>query len=447
MSKLNIQQQQAVEHLHSPLLVLAGAGSGKTRVITQKISWLIKQGFDARNIFAVTFTNKAAREMKQRVATLIDKKDARFLTVCTFHTLGLKILRRDYAALGYRRPPTIFDTTDCTTVIKDILKNNDNLKESDAILAQISSWKNQFITAEQASKNIQDESQVIAANCYQHYEKMLNAYNAVDFDDLILKPLRLFQQDKMILDRWQNQVAYLLVDEYQDTNHAQYQLVKQLCRFRKAFTVVGDDDQSIYAWRGAQPENLNKLKSEFSDLKVIKLEQNYRSTETILNAANHLISNNPHLFDKKLWSQLGQGEKITVLPCMNPEDEADRIASDIITNKFQNIAGYGDTAILYRSNHQSRAIEKALRNHKIPYLISGGSSFFERTEIKDITAYLRLLINPDDDTAFLRIINIPRREIGAKTLEKIAHYANQREISLLTASGELGLKSQLPERR
>ena len=447
MHQLNSKQQAAVDHTSSPLLVLAGAGSGKTRVITQKIATLIEQGTDARNIVALTFTNKAAKEMKVRVSTLIDKQNTRRLTICTFHTLGLKILRQDYKHFGFRRSPTIFDTSDCITVMKEIIKNQDNLKESEIILHQISNWKNQLIDENNVHSYIVDEQTTLAAAAYKEYSKMMRAYNAVDFDDLILLPNKLFTEKQEILDKWQNKIRYLLVDEYQDTNDAQYQLIKQICRFRKAFTVVGDDDQSIYAWRGAQPENLNKLQEDFPTLKVIKLEQNYRSTKTILNAANQLISNNPHLFEKSLWSALGEGEKIDVIPCINQEDEADRITSSIISNKFQNICRYGGVAILYRSNHQSRALEKSLRVHNIPYLISGGQSFFERKEVKDITAYLRLLINPDDDAAFLRIINVPRREIGAKMLEKIANYASNRGVSLISASSELGLQSSLSERQ
>ena len=447
MHQLNSKQQAAVDHTSSPLLVLAGAGSGKTRVITQKIATLIEQGTDARNIVALTFTNKAAKEMKVRVSTLIDKQNTRRLTICTFHTLGLKILRQDYKHFGFRRSPTIFDTSDCITVMKEIIKNQDNLKESEIILHQISNWKNQLIDESNVHTYIVDEQTTLAAAAYKEYSKMMRAYNAVDFDDLILLPNKLFTEKQEILDKWQNKIRYLLVDEYQDTNDAQYQLIKQICRFRKAFTVVGDDDQSIYAWRGAQPENLNKLQEDFPTLKVIKLEQNYRSTKTILNAANQLISNNPHLFEKSLWSALGEGEKIDVIPCINQEDEADRITSSIISNKFQNICRYGGVAILYRSNHQSRALEKSLRVHNIPYLISGGQSFFERKEVKDITAYLRLLINPDDDAAFLRIINVPRREIGAKMLEKIANYASNRGVSLISASSELGLQSSLSERQ
>ena len=447
MHQLNAKQQSAVEHIHTPLLVLAGAGSGKTRVITQKIASLIQNGYAAKNIVALTFTNKAAKEMKTRVASIIDKSDARQLTICTFHTLGLKILRQDFHYFGFRRSPTIFDSSDCITVMKEIIKNQDNLKESEIILHQISTWKNNLIDENAAPSFIVDEQTTLAAACYKEYSKMMRAYNAVDFDDLILLPSKLLKEKTETLDKRQNKIQYLLVDEYKDTNDAQYQLIKQICRFRKAFTVVGDDDQSIYAWRGAQPENLKKLQDDFETLKVIKLEQNYRSSKNILSAANHLIANNPHMFEKNLWSDLGDGEKLDVLPCINAEDEADRITSDIISNKFQNNCRYGDVAILYRSNHQSRALEKALRTHNIPYLISGGQSFFERKEVKDITAYLRLLINPDDDAAFLRIINVPRREIGAKLLEKIANYAGSRKTCLISASCELGLQSQLSERQ
>ncbi|MFA5628439.1 MAG: DNA helicase Rep [Thiohalomonadaceae bacterium] len=448
MLNLNPPQQEAVRYIDGPLLVLAGAGSGKTRVITQKIAWLIRScGLSPQHIAAVTFTNKAAREMKERVAQLLSRKESRGLRVSTFHTLGLDIIRREARHLGYKPSFSIFDATDSANLLKELLHqesiHEDLLKE---IQQQISRWKNAFISTEQAVKLASSEGELRTARLYAVYNRHLKAYNALDFDDLIMWPVHLFMQQTEILEHWQNRTRHLLVDEYQDTNATQYQLIKLLCGPRAALTVVGDDDQSIYAWRGAQPENLALLKDDFPQLKVIKLEQNYRSTGCILKAANQLITNNPHIFIKRLWSQHGYGEPIRVISCADEEDEAVQVAGLIISHKFKHRTDYRDYAILYRGNHQSRLFEKALREQRIPYTLSGGTSFFDHSEIKDVLAYLKLLINPDDDMAFLRAVNTPRREIGPVTLEKLGAYANQRGISLFTACFELGLKQQLSER-
>lgn len=448
MLNLNPPQQEAVRYIDGPLLVLAGAGSGKTRVITQKIAWLIRScGLSPQHIAAVTFTNKAAREMKERVAQLLSRKESRGLRVSTFHTLGLDIIRREARHLGYKPSFSIFDATDSANLLKELLHqesiHEDLLKE---IQQQISRWKNAFISTKQAVKLASSEGELRTARLYAVYNRHLKAYNALDFDDLIMWPVHLFMQQTEILEHWQNRTRHLLVDEYQDTNATQYQLIKLLCGPRAALTVVGDDDQSIYAWRGAQPENLALLKDDFPQLKVIKLEQNYRSTGCILKAANQLITNNPHIFIKRLWSQHGYGEPIRVISCADEEDEAVQVAGLIISHKFKHRTDYRDYAILYRGNHQSRLFEKALREQRIPYTLSGGTSFFAHSEIKDVLAYLKLLINPDDDMAFLRAVNTPRREIGPVTLEKLGAYANQRGISLFTACFELGLKQQLSER-
>ncbi|MGD8912588.1 MAG: DNA helicase Rep [Candidatus Thiodiazotropha sp.] len=450
MSDLNPRQQAAVNYIDGPLLVLAGAGSGKTRVITSKIAHLIKRcGMDPRSITAVTFTNKAAREMKQRIVSMIGRDTgAAGPAISTFHTLGLNIMRREVKRLGYKAGFSIFDQQDSDTLLKELLRKDDLGDESElnSIQWTISSWKNDLITPEQALSGAEDDLQAKKAHLYAAYQRNLKAFNAVDFDDLILLPVTLFRQHPDALETWQNRIHYLLVDEYQDTNQAQYELVKLLVGVRAAFTVVGDDDQSIYAWRGARPENLAKLQSDFPRLKLIKLEQNYRSSGRILRSANHLISNNPHVFEKRLWSDLGPGPELRVLECRNEEQEAEKVVSEIIHLKFTAKASNSDCAILYRGNHQARLFEKALRSHNIPYFLSGGTSFFARTEVKDVMAYLRLLANPDDDSAFLRIINTPRREIGPNTLEKLGAYAHQRDTGLLSACGELGLQSVLNPR-
>jgi ATP-dependent DNA helicase Rep len=449
MSDLNPRQREAVRNIDGPLLVLAGAGSGKTRVITAKIGYLAKKcGIEPRHITAVTFTNKAAREMKARVAALLGRDKGEGPVISTFHTLGLNILRRELKRLGYKPGFSIFDQQDATALLKDLLRKQNSGDESvvNAAQWQISEWKNDLVDPEQALAQAEDDLKTHTALLYAAYQRSLKAYNAVDFDDLILLPVKLLQEHPDALEQWQNRVRYLLVDEYQDTNQAQYELVKLLVGVRAAFTVVGDDDQSIYAWRGARPENLARLREDFPRLQVIKLEQNYRSSGRILKAANRLIGNNPHIFEKRLWSELGPGAELRVLECRNEEHEGEKVISEIIHLKFTGKVSNGDIAILYRGNHQSRVFEKALRTQSIPYLLSGGTSFFARAEVKDAMAYLRLLANPDDDSAFLRIVNTPRREIGPNTLEKLGTYAQQREIGLLAACSEMGLQSQLNSR-
>ena len=440
-----------MRYLDGPLLVLAGAGSGKTRVITHKIAYLIRDcGLPAYSIAAVTFTNKAAREMKQRLGELIKGKEAKGLRVSTFHTLGLDIIRREHKAVGLKPGFSIFDARDSQQLVQELTRkqdDNDITQLIELIRWQISRWKSALINSEQALARAQDAAELSAAKIYAEYDRMLRSYNAVDFDDLILLPLQLFQQHDDILTIWQKRIRYLLVDEYQDTNACQYQLVQALMGNRGALTVVGDDDQSIYAWRGAQPENLRLLQEDYPQLKVIKLEQNYRSMRRILAAANHLIAHNPHVFEKKLWSDLGHGDPLRIIVCKTGDDEAERVVNELIQHRFKQGCGYGDYAILYRSNHQARPIEQQLRKHNIPYRLSGGNSFFDHTEVKDILAYLRLVANPDDDAALLRIINTPRREIGPTTLEKLANYASQRKVSLLSACSEFGLSQLLNERQ
>ncbi|WP_312290479.1 DNA helicase Rep, partial [Stutzerimonas nitrititolerans] len=431
-----------------PMLVLAGAGSGKTSVITRKIAYLIQQcGIRAQYIVAVTFTNKAAREMKERVSSLLRGGEGRGLTVSTFHNLGLNIIRKEYARLGYKPGFSIFDDGDIKALLTDIMQKEYAGDDGvDEIKHCIGSWKNDLITPEQALAEARNPKEQTAAIVYTHYQRTLKAYNAVDFDDLIMQPVKLFQDHPEVLEKWRNRVRYMLVDEYQDTNASQYLLVKLLVQERAHFTVVGDDDQSIYAWRGARPENLMQLKEDFPSLKVVMLEQNYRSTSRILKCANILIANNPHAFEKQLWSEMGHGDPIRVIRCRNEEAEAERVAMEILTLHLKTQRPYSDFAILYRGNYQAKLIELKLQHHQIPYRLSGGTSFFGRQEVKDLMSYFRLLVNPDDDNAFLRVINVPRREIGSTTLEKLGNYATARKISMYAACDEIGLGELMDSR-
>ncbi len=449
LAGLNTQQRAAVEYISGPMLVLAGAGSGKTRVITQKIAYLIRDcGIKPIHIAAVTFTNKAAREMKARVKSLLGKGETRGLIVSTFHNLGLRILGIEYKHLGYKSGFSVFDSTDTLVLIKGLYASESlsNVDDAEDARWAISRWKNDFVSPEQAISKAETDIEIKHAMLYARYQRQLKAYNAFDFDDLILQPVYLFQQYPAVLEKWQHRIHYLLVDEYQDTNASQYQLVKLLLSSHGRLTAVGDDDQSVYSWRGARPENLALLNEDYPKLKLIKLEQNYRSTSRILKCANHLIQNNPHTFEKQLWSDLGLGSNIRIIECAGADGEAERVSVELNTHKFQKRTKFGDYAILYRGNHQSRIFEKYLREMQIPYMVSGGTSFFERAEVKDIMGYLRLLANQDDDTAFLRIINTPRREIGGSTLEKLGEYANARNVSLFEACFEMGLSTILNER-
>lgn len=449
MTQLNSRQRQAVSYIDGPCLVLAGAGSGKTSVITRKIAYLVKEcDIPARHIAALTFTNKAAREMKERVSQLLRGDAGKGLIVSTFHNLGLNIIRREHQQLGFKPGFSIFDSEDARSLLKELLFRDGDTDSDllDTIHNQISKWKNDLVLPQMAESLAQSNGEQKIALIYKAYSQALKAYNAVDFDDLILIPVQLFQTYPDILSRWQKKIRYLLVDEYQDTNSSQYLLVKLLVGNRGALTVVGDDDQSIYAWRGARPENMSLLKQDYPQLEVIKLEQNYRSTSRILRAANQLIANNPHEFNKALWSEMGLGDSLRLIRCANEDAEAERVATEILTQKLRFNYQFRDFAILYRGNHQSRLLEMKLQQHQISYKLSGGSSFFSKTEIKDVMAYLRLLINPDDDNAFLRIINTPRRQIGTSTLEALGQYAGERQISLFSAVSELGLQTRIPEK-
>ncbi|MGV3345758.1 DNA helicase Rep [Enterobacteriaceae bacterium LUAb1] len=447
--RLNASQQHAVDFVTGPCLVLAGAGSGKTRVITTKIAHLIRQcGYQARHIAAVTFTNKAAREMKERVAQTLGRQEARGLMIATFHTLGLEIIKREYQAMEIKSSFSLFDDTDQLALLKELTESwQENDKEQlQQLIAMISGWKNDLMTPEMAAARAKSARDRQFAHCYQQYASYLKSCNVLDFDDLILLPTLLLQRNAAVRERWQQRIRYLLVDEYQDTNTSQYELVKLLVGARARFTVVGDDDQSIYSWRGARPQNLMLLQQDFPALQVIKLEQNYRSTSRILKAANILIANNPHVFEKKLFSELGYGTELKVITANHEDHEAERVVGELIAHHFINKTQYQDYAILYRGNHQSRIFEKMLMHNRIPYRISGGTSFFSRPEIKDLLAYLRVLTNADDDSAFLRIVNIPRREIGPATLQKLGDWATQRHKSLFVASFDMGLEQRLTGR-
>ncbi|MDP4788691.1 MAG: UvrD-helicase domain-containing protein [Haliea sp.] len=447
MTQLNPRQREAVRYIDGPLLVLAGAGSGKTSVITRKVAYLVQEcGIRAERIAAVTFTNKAAREMKDRVHALLGAQAAEGLTVSTFHQLGLKIIREERKALEMKSGFSIFDGEDSRKLIHDLLIQEHGAEGDKAGLIQqrISNWKNDRILPEAALAAAQSPSDILFAQAYQRYRRALKAFNALDFDDLILLPTILFEHQPEVLEKWQNRLHYLLVDEYQDTNASQYLLVRQLVGLRGALTVVGDDDQSIYAWRGARPENLAQLQEDFRGLKLVKLEQNYRSTARILKAANTLIANNEHVFQKQLWCDLGAGEPLRVLRCADEQQEVDQVVAEILDHKLRKRTRFGDYAILYRGNHQSRLLELALQQQQVPYHLSGGTSFFARNEVKDIMAYLRLLVNENDDNAFLRIANVPRRKLGPSTLEALGTCATHRHCSLSQALQHIDA-SALPE--
>ena len=444
---LNPQQHAALKYIDGPLLVLAGAGSGKTSVITRKIAYLVEDcGISARNIAAVTFTNKAAREMKARVSALLGASESKGLTVSTFHNLGLNIIRSEIRTLGFKPGFSILDQEDCRNLLKELLVRHTELDEQLIDTAQntISNWKNALLEPHQTANASNSTGEQAIAMLYERYQRALKAYNAVDFDDLIMIPVMLFRQQPEVLEKWQRRIRYLLVDEYQDTNLAQYELVKTLVNEKQALTVVGDDDQSIYAWRGARPENLMQLQEDFPALNIIKLEQNYRSTGRILKAANTLIDNNPHLISKALWSELGPGDPLRFISSENEEAECERVVNEIIDMRLKRRCKYSDFAVLYRGNYQAKMVEIKLQAQSIPYEITGGQSFYAKTEIKDIMAYLRLIINPDDDNALLRIINTPRRQIGPTTLEKLGEYANKRNLSLFSAIDEVGLSATMP---
>ena len=449
-SDLNLPQLEAVHHVQGPCLVLAGAGSGKTRVITHKIGHLIQLGLEPERIAAITFTNKAAAEMRERAKKLVGR-EAQKVVICTFHALGVRMLRQNGEALGLKNNFSILDTDDVTSILKDAGGTTDAATARQWQWA-ISLWKNQGLNAAMAEAQASNDNERITARIMARYEERLSAYQSVDFDDLIGLPLKLLQQHAQVREQWQQQMGHVLVDEYQDTNATQYEVLKLLVGERGRFTAVGDDDQSIYGWRGATLDNLQRLPHDFPALKVVKLEQNYRSTSAILQAANNVIGPNPKLFPKTLFSELGEGEPVRVMDADNEEHEAERLVNRIQSLRGGNDTGEGlsqfrawkDFAVLYRANHQSRMLEKAFRKAAIPYKVSGGQSFFDRAEIRDLCAWLRLWVNNDDDPAFLRCVTTPKRGIGHTTLQKLGEFANQYRISLFEAVFSHSLGAALP---
>ena len=442
---LNQAQQDAVNHLGGPCLVLAGAGSGKTRVITHKIGKLVQAGLEAKRIAAITFTNKAAAEMRERAKALIGKP-AKDVLICTFHALGVRLLRQDGAVLGLKQQFSILDTDDITSILKDCGATSDTATARQWQWA-ISAWKSAGLNAAQALAQAANDNERHIALLMARYEERLSAYQSVDFDDLISLPLKLLRDHADVREKWQKQMGHVLVDEYQDTNATQYELLKLLVGERARFTAVGDDDQSIYGWRGATLDNLKRLPQDFPDLRVIKLEQNYRSTSAILRAANNVIGPNPKLFPKTLWSDLGEGEPVRVVDADHEDHEAERAVARIQSLRANSShKEFKDFAILYRANHQARPFETALRRAQIPYKVSGGQSFFDRAEIKDLCAWLRLITNNDDDPAFMRAVTTPKRGIGHTTLQALGNFATQYKLSLFESLFSHSLPSAVSAR-
>ncbi|MDR7133090.1 ATP-dependent DNA helicase Rep [Lysobacter niastensis] len=447
MHGLNPPQRAAVLNTDGPLLVLAGAGSGKTRVIVEKIAHLISSGrMPARRIAAITFTNKSAKEMKERVAKRIKGDAAEGLTVCTFHALGLKFLQIDHAKAGLRRGFSVFDSDDSAAQIKDLLPPGSKPDAIDDMRNLISRAKNAGLSPEEALAVSKSPREMEAALLYQRYQARLNTFNAVDFDDLIRLPVQILESDESVRLAWRERIGYLLVDECQDTNDAQYRLLKALAGDKGLFTCVGDDDQSIYAWRGANPDNLLQLGKDYPALQIVKLEQNYRCSNRVLRTANALIAHNPHEYPKTLWSDQADGERIRVWECRDGAHEAEKVAGEIHFLAAAKQAPWSDFCILFRGNHQSRALEKALQLLRVPYHLSGGTAFLERGEVKDALAWLRLIANPDDDAAFLRAVQSPKREVGATTLAKLAELSQHAGMPMSRACEQIGLLKQLAPR-
>ncbi|MBT2217469.1 DNA helicase PcrA [Virgibacillus dakarensis] len=442
LNGLNKEQQEAVKHTDGPLLIMAGAGSGKTRVLTHRIAYLLREKDVApRNILAITFTNKAAREMRDRVHRLVGAGSEQ-IWVSTFHSMCVRILRRDIDRIGYNRNFTILDSSDQLSVIKQILKKlNIDPKKIDprAMLGQISSAKNELVTPEEYSNNVGNFYERQVAQIYQAYQKMLQKNQSLDFDDLIMQTIHLFKRVPEVLEFYQRRFQYIHVDEYQDTNHAQYYLVKQLASRFQNLCVVGDSDQSIYRWRGADIQNILSFEKDYPTARTIFLEQNYRSTKAILEAANNVIHNNPGRKPKNLWTENADGKQISYFQGATEQEEA-----LYVTDKIQELTreqGFSprDIAILYRTNAQSRAIEATLMKSTIPYQMVGGQKFYERKEIKDLTAYLRLITNPDDDISFERVVNVPKRGIGKTSIDRLRAYATEHGLSFYEAVKDVDL--------
>ncbi|NKI36558.1 UvrD-helicase domain-containing protein [Wenzhouxiangella sp. XN79A] len=446
MSGLNPQQREAVQHVETPLLVLAGAGSGKTRVITEKIAWMIGQGhFRANQIAAITFTNKAAKEMRARIGKRLKRKAAEGLTISTFHSLGWQILKAEPEAADRARGISILDQHASADLVRELLPGQVKNEQLYMTMSAIGALKDAGIEPGRALADATSEGEGQVATIYQAYQQRLQELNAVDFDDLIALPAKMLDHPEL-RTRWRARLRYFLVDEVQDTSAAQYRLLRRLAGESGAFTAVGDDDQSIYGWRGARPENLDQLSVDYPRLKVVKLEQNYRSVGNILNAANAVIAQNPHTHEKRLWSEHGPGDLIAVRDYVDESDEAEGVARDLTAAHGGTTMRWGQAAILYRSNFQARELEKALREYNIPYRVSGGPSWFDAREIRDGLAYLKLMFNPEDNPSFIRVLNTPRRGVGSGSLARLLDFARASKQSLLAAADDGPFQRELPER-
>jgi len=436
MKRLNPPQRQAVNHTEGALLILAGAGSGKTQVVTTRIVHLLKdKRVPAENILAVTFTNKAAKEMRERVTGMAGSL-ADGIVVSTFHSLGVRILRRDIRALGFKPNFSIYSSSDQAGVLRQAMRERDidsKAIDPDRILWKISGLKNKLIGPKDLTPDAGDPLDYAVAVVYPRYQELLKGFNAIDFDDIIMLSVGLLQSNPSILGFWQERFRYIMVDEYQDTNASQYLMISLLARKYGNLCVVGDDDQSIYGWRGAEVQNILNFEHDYRDCKVIKLEQNYRSTSSILDAANSVIRNNPIRTDKALWTASGQGREIDLIVADSEEEEASKIVEGMMMEQFRDKLSWSDFAILYRSNAQSRAFEEKLRMERIPYVVVGGQQFYERKEVKDAIAYLRVIDNPGDEASLLRIINFPRRGIGYTTLVRPTQGSIERDGPLFEA--------------
>lgn len=449
LTGLNKEQQQAVQHTEGPLLILAGAGSGKTKVLTVRIAHLLAQGVNPYEILAITFTNKAAKEMKSRVECLVGDVVNR-IWLSTFHSFCAKFLRFEIDSfLGYNSNFTIYDTSDSQAVIKVALKAlnlDDKYYPVGAMIAAISDAKNQLLFASDFRKQARDFYQQKVADVYEYYERELRKNNALDFDDLLLVAVKLLQSNAAVLDKYSHRFRYVMIDEYQDTNHAQYLLAKLLASHWKNIAVVGDADQSIYAWRGADIQNILDFEKDYPNCTSIKLEQNYRSTKIILDAANAVIDNNEGRPEKNLWTDKTEGAKIQHFTAQSEHEEAAFIGDTIAKKHDIHDVPFGDMAILYRTNAQSRVLEEALIKRALPYTMVGGTKFYDRKEIKDVLAYLRVLYNPFDDLSLLRIINVPKRSIGATTVAKLQEYARANGTSLFMTLTQLHLIDSIKEK-
>ncbi len=432
LSFLNEPQREAVLHTEGALLVLAGAGSGKTRVITSRIAYLL-QTVSAQNIVALTFTNKAAKEMRDRVVTEVGRKKSKGLIVATFHSLGVRILRQEIERLGYKGNFSIYSTSDQLRLVRDLVQGqlvDGAAADAERVLWLISQAKNHLVAADEYQPNPRDSYELLTAQTYPRYQRMLRACNAIDFDDILQLTIKLFNDFPPVLEQYRQRFRYIMVDEYQDTNVVQAMMLKLLSSLHQNLCVVGDDDQSIYGWRGADPGNILDFGKDLPTVKIIKLEQNYRSTGNILAAANALITNNTERHGKRLWTDGGQGDPVTYRCCDDGEDEATSVIAAIHSHRYKHKFEYRDFAILYRTNGQSRIFEEQLRYENIPYVLIGGQQFFDRKEVKDALAYLKVISNPQDEVNLLRILNYPKRGIGETSAERIIQASINDDVSL-----------------